>query len=281
MKKLNFDIHMTASAAKVWQVLWDDTTYRQWTTVFNEGSYAVSDWKEGSNIQFLNADGSGMYSTIVALKTNEHMVFKHLGAIKNFEEQLIDEKTKLWSGGLESYTLKQEDKGLTLTAGMEAPEDFLNYFSDTFPKALILIKEIAEHPIVLSIETTVNTSIEKIWSYFTQPSHITKWNAASEDWHSPHAINDLKAGGNFVYRMEAKDGSFGFDFSGTYTKVEAHKSIQYALGDGRTVTITFTKQNNGYKITEEFDAEEVNPLSLQRGGWQAILENFKTYTENN
>ncbi len=281
MKKLNFTIHIKATANKVWQVLWDDSTYRKWTHLFHEGSYAVSDWKEGSNIQFLNPTGSGMYSTIEWLKPNEHMVFKHIGEIKNFKEQAIDEKTKLWSGGLEAYTLIQENGGITLSVDVDAPADFIDYFKDTFPKALAQVKEISEKPIVIVVEAIVNASIEKTWDYFTQPQHIIKWNNASDEWHTPNATNDLKAGGNFLYRMEAKDGSFGFDFAGTYTTVELHQNINYTLGDGRTTKITFVKQNNICKIVEEFDAEDINSLSLQQGGWQAILNNFKTYTENN
>lgn len=281
MKKLTLNISIEASAARVWQALWSDATYRQWTRVFQEGSYAVSDWKEGSKIQFLNTDGGGMYSIITRLIVNEHMVFKHLGEIKNFEEQPIDEKTKSWNGGLEAYTLKEENGNTLLNVEVEIPEDHVDYFNTTFPKALASIKEISENPIVIHIEATVNAGIEKIWEYFTNPEHIKKWNHASDDWHTTHATNNLKVGGEFSSRMEAKDGSFGFDFAGTYTEVDTHKTIAYLLGDGRRVHITFTKQDKGYNISEAFDAEEMNPLSLQQGGWQTILNNFKTYTEHN
>lgn len=132
---------------------------------------------------------------------------------------------------------------------------------------------------VITIEATVNAPIEKVWNYWTGPEHITQWNAASDDWHTPKATNDLTVGGRFTSRMEAKDGSFGFDFGGTYTEVENHKKIAYALDDDRTVSITFTPTADGVKVVESFEAETQNSEDLQRTGWQAILDNFKKYTE--
>lgn len=133
----------------------------------------------------------------------------------------------------------------------------------------------------ITIETTVNASIEKIWKCWTVPEHITKWNYASDDWHSPSATNDLRNGGNFSYRMEAKDGSFGFDFYGTYDEVKTNELITYTMGDGRKVKIIFTPQDHSTKIVETFEAETENSIELQRGGWQNILDNFKKYAEAN
>ena len=133
----------------------------------------------------------------------------------------------------------------------------------------------------ITVETTVNAPVEKVWKYWSEPSHIIQWNNASEDWHTPRVENDLKVGGKFHSRMEAKDGSFGFDFVGEYTKVEEYKTIEYTMGDGRKVKIDFTPQGDTTKVVETFDAESTNSIELQRGGWQAILDNFKKYTENN
>ena len=133
----------------------------------------------------------------------------------------------------------------------------------------------------ITVETTVNAPVEKVWKYWNEPGHITKWAHASDDWHTTRAENDLKTGGKFLSRMEAKDGSFGFDFGGEYTNVEEHKTIEYTMGDGRKVKIDFTPQGNATKVVETFDAESTNPIEMQRGGWQAILDNFKKYTENN
>lgn len=129
------------------------------------------------------------------------------------------------------------------------------------------------------IKTSVKSPVHKVWELWTEPGHITKWNTASEDWHTPHAENDLRAGGRFLSRMEAKDGSFGFDFSGSYDKVTLHKEIDYTLDDGRKVEVTFKENKGETEITTSFDAESENPVEMQRQGWQAILDNFTKYAE--
>ncbi|MFZ4620581.1 MAG: SRPBCC domain-containing protein [Bacteroidota bacterium] len=135
-------------------------------------------------------------------------------------------------------------------------------------------------PVTITIETTVNVPVAKAWAVMTEPSHIVKWNAASPDWHTPRAENDLRKGGRFSSRMEAKDGSFGFDFGGGYDQVTLHSSYAYTMDDGRTVVVMFLPQGESTKIIETFVAESQNPAELQRGGWQAILDNFKRYTES-
>lgn len=132
---------------------------------------------------------------------------------------------------------------------------------------------------VITIEASVNAPVSKVWDYFTQPEHITQWNAASPDWHSPSANNDLKDGGRFLFRMEARDGSFGFDFTGTYTKVIPHERIDYTMDDDREVKVQFTDNGDSTFISQTFEAEAEHPLELQREGWQSILNNFKNYTE--
>ena len=133
----------------------------------------------------------------------------------------------------------------------------------------------------ITVENTVNAPVEKVWEYFTGPQHVEKWNAASDEWHNPRAENDLRVGGKFVYRMEAKDGSFGFDFGGTYDVVNENEYIEYSLGDGRKVKISFSANGNETKVVETFDAEGTHSIEMQKGGWQAILDNFKKYTEAN
>jgi uncharacterized protein YndB with AHSA1/START domain len=134
---------------------------------------------------------------------------------------------------------------------------------------------------VITVENTVNAPIEKVWDYWTKTEHVKHWNNASDDWHTPNAENDLRVGGNFVYRMEAKDGSFGFDFGGVYDSVDINKFIEYTIGDGRKVEITFEADGDKTKVTESFEAENMNSPELQKQGWQAILDNFKKYTEAN
>ena len=132
---------------------------------------------------------------------------------------------------------------------------------------------------LLTVQNTVQAPVEKVWSYWTEPAHVVNWNNASVDWHTPKAVNDLRTGGRFVYTMAAKDESFSFDFSGTYDEVIPHQRIAYTLDDDRKVTIVFTSSGEATQITQSFEAEEVNPLELQQQGWQAILDNFKRYTE--
>ncbi len=133
----------------------------------------------------------------------------------------------------------------------------------------------------ITIEATVNAPIEKVWEYWTLPKHITQWNQASDDWHTPSAENDLRVGGSFSTRMEAKDGSFGFDFGGVYKTVNIHAQIAYVLEDGRTVSIDFNSQGDQTHVKETFEAETQNAAELQKNGWQAILNSFKKYTEDN
>lgn len=131
----------------------------------------------------------------------------------------------------------------------------------------------------VTVETTVHAPVEKVWKYWTEPEHITKWNSASDDWHTPFSENDLRVGGKFSSRMEAKDGSFGFDFGGVYDEVKLNEFIAYTLGDERQVEISFINEENNTKVIEVFDAETENPIKMQQQGWQAILDNFKKYAE--
>ena len=134
---------------------------------------------------------------------------------------------------------------------------------------------------IITITTTVLAPAEKVWERWTVPEHIIKWNNASDDWHTTHAENDLRIGGKFLSRMEAKDGSLGFDFIGIYDLVKENKLLEYTLGDGRKVIIVFTGISNTTNIVETFEAESENSIEMQRSGWQAILENFKKYAEAN
>ena len=131
----------------------------------------------------------------------------------------------------------------------------------------------------ITVEATVNAPVEKVWKLWNDPQHITKWCSASDDWHAPNAENDLRKDGKFKTTMAAKDGSFSFDFEGVYTRVEPNKTIEYTMSDDRKVKIDFTSSGNTTKVTETFEAETENPIEMQRGGWQAILDNFKKHVE--
>lgn len=131
------------------------------------------------------------------------------------------------------------------------------------------------------VETNILAPVEVVWQYFTDPEHIVHWNNASPDWHTPKAENDLQVGGKFSYTMAAKDGSFSFDFWGIYDTIEENQLLKYALGDNRKVSVEFISVEDDTKIIETFEAESENSIELQKSGWQAILDNFKKYVEEN
>jgi uncharacterized protein YndB with AHSA1/START domain len=134
---------------------------------------------------------------------------------------------------------------------------------------------------IITVETAVNASIEKVWKRWITPSDIIKWNSPSHDWHTTRAENDLRPGGRFVSHMAARDGSMSFDFGGTYDEVKPYESISYTIDDGRKVKVTFNNIANQINVVESFEAESLHPVEMQQGGWQAILDNFKKYAESN
>lgn len=136
-------------------------------------------------------------------------------------------------------------------------------------------------PISITIEAIISAPIEKVWKTWNDPEHIKQWNHASDDWYAPHSEVDLRIGGEFKCTMAAKDGSMSFDFGGIYTNIIKHQLIEQTLGDGRKVKTEFSVQNGRTKVVETFEAETENSIEMQRGGWQAILDNFKKHVENN
>ena len=132
---------------------------------------------------------------------------------------------------------------------------------------------------MITVSTSVDASIEKVWNAWNAPEHITQWYFASDDWHAPKAENDLQVGKKFSITMSAKDGSFSFDLIGEYLNIKENEYIEYNLEDGRNVQITFDIADHNVFITESFEPENENPEEMQRTGWQAILNNFKTCAE--
>jgi uncharacterized protein YndB with AHSA1/START domain len=145
MVKLEFKIEIKAPKEKVWEVLWKDETYRQWTAAFCEGTYAISDWNEGSKIHFLSPNGEGMNSIIESKITNEYIAFKHISELKNFEEMPIDAVTQGWTGAMETYRLTQNNTVTILDVTMDCIEKYADYFKKTFPKSMQIIKELSEN----------------------------------------------------------------------------------------------------------------------------------------
>lgn len=145
METLEFAIRIKAPVQKVWEVLWNEDTYKKWTAAFCEGSYTVSDWKEGDKIHFLSPNGEGMNSVIEKKIPNEYMAFKHIGEIKDFKELPLNDETKKWSGAMETYRLTPDDEFTDLVAQMDIVEKYIDYFKDAFPKGLEVIKELSEN----------------------------------------------------------------------------------------------------------------------------------------
>lgn len=133
---------------------------------------------------------------------------------------------------------------------------------------------------MITVQTKIHASIDTIWNLWTSPEHIIQWNMASEDWYTPYAENDLTVGGKFKSTMASRDGAMSFDFIGTYSAIQDKSLIAYSMEDGRKVIVVFEQQEDGVEIRESFDPESENPEELQQQGWQAILDNFKKYVEN-
>lgn len=133
----------------------------------------------------------------------------------------------------------------------------------------------------ITIQAVVSADRQKVWNYYTQPEHITKWNYAIDTWHCPTASNDVRVGGKYLARMEAKDGSFGFDFEAIYNEIVEGEKLTYTMADGRVVNATFKELGDKTEVIITFDAENENPVEMQQSGWQSILDNFKKYTEQN
>lgn len=274
-KKFNISIHAPRNI--VWHVLWSDANYRAWAAVFHEGSHAQSDWQQGSDVYFLGPDGTGMYSVITKKDEPSVMLFTHGGEMKEGKKLAPDS----WAGAEEIYTLKENGDSTELTVEMDIEEEYLPYFEKSFPLALQKIKELSEQDDMrrITVQADIHAPVQKVWKYWTMPEYITKWNTASEDWHTPRAENDVRKGGKFLTRMEAKDGSAGFDFSGTYDEVKENEIINYTMDDQRKANIRFSEKAGTTHVSIIFDAEQMNPIEMQRFGWQAILDNFKKYTE--
>lgn len=145
MKKLTFEIEINAQADKVWNAMWEEENYKKWTSAFCEGSTTKSDWKQGERIHFLDPNGNGMYSEITTLIPNEKMFFTHIGNLKNFTEQSLDDESKTWSGAIENYSLNEENGKTKISVVIDVLEKYIEYYNTTFGLGLAIIREIAEN----------------------------------------------------------------------------------------------------------------------------------------
>lgn len=284
MEKIRLTTDINASRERVWDMLWNLDTYRTWTSAFAEGSDVKTDgWKEGSKLYFLDGNGSGMVSMVDAHRPNEFMAFKHLGEVHEGKEDTISDKIKQWAGALETYRLEGENGTTRLTVESDVTDDFKEYLLKAWPVALEKIKGLCEGTVkpLITVSAEINTPVQKAWKYWTEPEHITQWNFATDDWHCPAASGELKVGGKFSATMASRDGQFSFAFEGVYTEIKEPHALGYSIADGRKVKIHFEEKENKTIVREQFEAENMHSLELQRDGWQSILNNFKKYTEAN
>ncbi len=286
MKKINLSIQINASLEKVWEALLGKNSYPIWTEAFSADSNVVGTWEKGSKLYFTspNEEGGqdGMVSEVADLRVNEWVSILHRGFLKNGVEDFDSPEVKSWTPAYENYTLKPMNGGTEFTVDMDSADDYYEMFMQMWPEALERLKELSETGTckTVAVSVWVKAPLEVVWDAFTNPKHITQWCFASDDWEAPFAENDLRVGGSFKTRMQAKDGSFGFDFGGTYTSLKEKESYEYEMEDGRKVTLNFTAGPTATIVREIFDAESENPREMQKSGWQSILNHFKKYVES-
>ena len=286
MKKYHYSIHIPTSREHVWNTVIGKETYPQWTEEFAPGSSVQGEWKKGEKLLFVaaNAHGTfdGMVSEVAELRSYEHISIHHLGILREGKECIDTQEAKEWKDAYENYTLTEDADGTVFEVAIDVEETWAPYFDEVWPKALERLKEVALHgeSSSVTVYAWVKAPLQKVWECYTQAEHMTGWNFASDDWECPVATVDLREGGSFSSRMQAKDGSFGFDFCAIYTKVNAPASLSYVMEDGRTADVTLRAEGEYVHVAVRFDIEKQNSRAMQRDGWQAILNNFKTYVEN-
>lgn len=288
MTRLVFSIDINAPREIVWDAITHDASYRKWARAFQDGSFFEGGWNQGDAIHFLmiNEDGekAGMVSEIAEIRHPEFISIRHLGMITAGEVDTTSDAVKEWLPSIENYNLEKTGEHTTrFHLDMDILESYFTMMESMWMKALMLLKDLCEDtangPGRITVSALVAGEEGKVWAYWTDPDHIMAWNAASDDWHCPHAENDVHVGGKFKYTMAAKDGSTSFDFSGEYTTVEYGQRLAYTMDDGRKAEIVFSFQNVKICVMINFDAEKENSLEVQRTGWQAILDKFKQHVE--
>ncbi len=286
MKQLNASIRIHASKERVWQTVTNRDLYQMWTESFSPGSDYEGSWEKGAKILFYGVneygEKEGMSSEIADTRPYEYISIRHVGLLLHGKEDNTSEKAKKWTPSYENYSLKEESPDVILfSVEQTVPEEMSGMFTDMWNTGLLKLKEVAETGTsnTVSIMAYVKAPLERVWNCYNEPEHVTQWAFASDDWEAPSSTNDLRVGGKFTTRMASKDGKHAFDFSGVYTAVDPQKEIRYGMEDGRKVSVTFDPQQQSVKVVVTFDIEHENPRYLQRDGWQAILNNFKKYTE--
>jgi len=288
MTKLVLSIDINAPREIVWDAITQDAPYRKWTSAFQEGSHFEGGWNKGDSIYFIapTEDGkkAGLASEIAESIKPEFISIRHLGILKDGKVDTTSNEVKEWAPSFENYRLEKTGEGTTrFHLEMDIQEDYYTMFENMWPRAMAMLKDISEEtahgPGRITVIAMVGGEEGKVWSYYTDPDHIMEWNAASPDWHCPHAENDVRVGGKFKSIMAARDGSNSFDFTGVYTNVDYGSRISYLMDDGRNADVHFNFQTDKICVMVSFETENTNTPELQRTGWQAILDNFKKHVE--
>jgi uncharacterized protein YndB with AHSA1/START domain len=273
MITLQFEIAIQATPERIWQTLFSTPSYTVWTSIFCNGSYALTDWQTGSNYQFLNPSGDGIFGVVTLHETNKKMHFTHHGEVKNLLNQEVGGE---WHNKTEKYSLETSGNSCVLKIEITSPEAYKSYFEGVYPNALDKVKYLSEKN-YLSIETNLACTPDQAWTVYTNSEYITKWNYANDDWHCPKAVNHLIVDGTFNYTMAAKDESFSFDFAGKYVEIKEHEYLSIKLDDGRGLELFFIPTTTGTRVIETFEPEKENTLELQEQGWQLILNNYAKF----
>jgi uncharacterized protein YndB with AHSA1/START domain len=283
----NFTIFIKAPVKKVWDSLLEKESYKYWTSEFEPTSSYEGEMKLGNIIKFKSEEGVGVIGKVV--KFDKYKMIGFGFNLENDYKDNINSYQALIKEGVEEYYFEEKDGGTQLSIIVDNIEEWAKSMEKSWQKALLKLKELSESQIELKyitplkVNTQVNCDISKVWKYFTIPAHIEKWSYASEDWACKDSKVDLKIGGKFSSYLYALDGSFGFEFSGFYTEIEINSIIKYTLDDNRKVIVKFevVKEGNITNVNQFFEPEYENSLELQKSGWQAFLDNFKKYCEEN
>jgi uncharacterized protein YndB with AHSA1/START domain len=274
--QLKTSLSIAAPIEKVWAALITPKIVKEYFF----GTQLVTDWQVGNPIIFRGEWEGTAYEdkgTVLAFEPHKLLKYNYLSSWSE-KADLPENYDNI------TYAVHEADGQTVVTItqdGFES-EEKRNHSEQNWQAIFGGMKAILEKKPSLTVSAIVNVAVAKAWDYWTKPQHIMQWNNASEDWHTPHAENDLQVGGKFLSRMAAKDGSFSFDFNGVYSQIQTHQLIEYSTEDARKVSISFeVLGENTCQITETFEAENQNPLEMQQMGWQAILNNFKKYTEFN
>lgn len=289
MKKIQQSIVIQAPREFVWAAIINDKKYRLWTSAFNPTSHFAGGWQKGDKIRFIGTDDQGRQLGMAAeIAASDHLKFISihiLGLVSGDEVDYDSEDARQWAPSYENYHFESlTDQTTKFSVDVDTNDAYYDDMAKSWTLALQKLKEVCEKNLApfasITVTTDVRAPLDQVWSCWTSVEHVKKWNHASDDWHCPAAVNDLRIGGRFIYTMAARDGSLSFDFAGTYTEVVQGERIVSQLDDGRMLKVDFTATGpDCTRVTETFEAENENTLDLQRSGWQAILDNFRKEAE--